>query len=141
MASPVQSPASNEAEVWENLEPQGWSNAINSEGNIFSDLYIHTKDLIEKELEFKKHDLIIEVIQHCLLFVSLLISLPILHAMYSENVLFTLYNYYIQVGCGSGEVISNITTSVPRVGVDINESFITMCKERFVDIDFHVVGK
>mmetsp|Transcript_25865 Transcript_25865/g.43634 ORF Transcript_25865/g.43634 Transcript_25865/m.43634 type:complete len:545 (+) Transcript_25865:84-1718(+) len=95
--------ASNEAEVWADLQPDSWSNAISSDGNIFTNLYSFTKELIERELEFKKHDIIIEV------------------------------------GCGTGEVISNISTSVPRVGVDINESFISLCQSRYPDINFFVV--
>lgn len=54
--------ASNEAEVWADLQPDSWSNAISSDGNIFTSLYSFTKELIERELELNKHDVIIEVI-------------------------------------------------------------------------------
>lgn len=63
MESPLKSP-DNEAEVWADLQPDSWSQAISEEGNIFADLYAFSKDLIEKELEFKKHDLVIEVKYH-----------------------------------------------------------------------------
>ena len=58
----IQEPASNEAEVWAELQPDSWSNAISSEGNIFSHLYSFTKQLIEEEMAFRQHDLIIEVL-------------------------------------------------------------------------------
>ena len=39
------------------------------------------------------------------------------------------YDCILEVGCGTGDVIGNLETTLPRFGIDINERFIQHCKE------------
>jgi SAM-dependent methyltransferase len=50
------------------------------------------------------------------------------------------YDVIIEVGCGTGDVIGEMNTTVPRVGLDINEDFIKFCQENHPHdhCEFHV---
>lgn len=39
------------------------------------------------------------------------------------------FDCILECGCGTGDVIGNLSTNLPRYGVDINERFIQHCKE------------
>lgn len=51
------------------------------------------------------------------------------------------YDVIIEVGCGTGDVIAQMDTSVPRYGVDLNPSFVEFCKATYAtqNCEFHVV--
>lgn len=52
------------------------------------------------------------------------------------------YDVIIEVGCGTGEVIAHVADAgVPRIGVDINETFVKHCRSAYkdqADLTFHV---
>jgi sarcosine/dimethylglycine N-methyltransferase len=54
------------------------------------------------------------------------------------------YDVLVEVGCGTGEIISHLNGSkanVPRIGVDINPDFIDHCKTAYAheqDLEFYV---
>jgi len=51
------------------------------------------------------------------------------------------YDVVVEVGCGTGEVIGFLEgTNTHRIGVDINEDFISHCKHTYKDkdLEFHV---
>eukprot|EP00977_Amphora_coffeiformis_P011755 scaffold2868_cov171-Amphora_coffeaeformis.AAC.8 len=39
------------------------------------------------------------------------------------------YDCILEVGCGTGDVIGNLNTTLPRYGIDINERFIEHCQQ------------
>uniref|UniRef100_A0A0G4I703 Methyltransferase type 11 domain-containing protein n=1 Tax=Chromera velia CCMP2878 TaxID=1169474 RepID=A0A0G4I703_9ALVE len=48
-----------------------------------------------------------------------------------------VYDCLVDVGCGTGNIIGNVRTSVPRFGLDINPEFINHCKSLYsADIVF-----
>jgi len=51
------------------------------------------------------------------------------------------YDVIIEVGCGTGDIIGQISTVIPRYGLDINEEFIQFCCEQHshTNMDFCVV--
>lgn len=60
-------------------------------------------------------------------------------SLIEEELRLNEHDIILEVGCGTGEVISSITTDLPRVGVDINETFIAYCKKKYPEISFDVV--
>lgn len=52
------------------------------------------------------------------------------------------YDVIIEVGCGTGEVISHLeeVSHIPRIGVDINPSFVEHCRSTYdqPNLEFHV---
>jgi SAM-dependent methyltransferase len=50
------------------------------------------------------------------------------------------YDVVIEVGCGTGDVIGEMPTTIPRIGLDINEEFIGFCKQHHVheNCEFYV---
>jgi len=52
------------------------------------------------------------------------------------------YDVIVEVGCGTGEVISHLeeVSHIPRVGIDINPTFVEHCKTAYKqpNLEFHV---
>jgi ubiquinone/menaquinone biosynthesis C-methylase UbiE len=50
------------------------------------------------------------------------------------------YDVIVEVGCGTGDVIGELTTDIPRIGLDINEEFIQHCLDNHKSegCEFHV---
>jgi SAM-dependent methyltransferase len=49
------------------------------------------------------------------------------------------HDIIVEIGCGTGEVISSIHTELPRVGLDINPTFVKYCQDNYPDVKFEVV--
>ena len=51
------------------------------------------------------------------------------------------YDVIVEVGCGTGDIIGQMSTVIPRYGLDINEEFILFCCEQHshTNMDFRVV--
>lgn len=56
-----------------------------------------------------------------------------------EELAMNNHDVILEVGCGTGELLSSITTDVPRVGIDINPRFVEWCRNKYSNIDFDVV--
>lgn len=49
------------------------------------------------------------------------------------------HDVILELGCGTGDVIGLLDTSIPHFGVDINPDFIAFCKSRYSNCSFEVV--
>lgn len=49
------------------------------------------------------------------------------------------HDVILEVGCGTGEVISSINTDLPRIGTDINPTFVKYCESRYDNMKFALV--
>ena len=43
------------------------------------------------------------------------------------------YDAIIEVGCGTGDIIGQMSTVIPRYGLDINDAFIKFCRKQHTD--------
>ena len=49
------------------------------------------------------------------------------------------YDVIVEVGCGTGDVIGEMSTKIPRYGLDINEEFLDFCRRNHhaENLQFH----
>lgn len=47
------------------------------------------------------------------------------------------YDVIVEVGCGTGDVIGEMSTSIPRYGLDINREFLGFCKQNHKADNLH----
>lgn len=49
------------------------------------------------------------------------------------------YDVIVEVGCGTGDVIGEMSTKIPRFGLDINEEFLDFCRQNHhaENLQFH----
>jgi len=60
-------------------------------------------------------------------------------SLIEQELLLNEHDIIVEIGCGTGEVISSVHTDLPRVGLDINPTFVNYCTARYENISFHVV--
>ena len=46
------------------------------------------------------------------------------------------FDCVLEAGSGTGDIVGELKTHVPRIGVDLNPAFVEHCQDRYEDVDF-----